>query len=268
MLTTRGSTEVSGVVIKLSSRTIPNSPVHVIPIPSLRIIKKVLAQIWTNNLWHAAAMNAESFSAAVNFGEQQIQHDLADSVELSTQFEQLNLRNETPVATVSPVSEVSTSNSHDGPKKLRFRPKADCQPRKSLDSTAAIRKRSYLMVKNALRPRAMSLNNCSQIRSGRFGAVCRKMFMQRRRRSFSETSSKSEDEPETEAPQQPEPTPEASQSPSDPNNVQSSCGQEASTTADFEYSIESGEVDELAEYFGHFVNVRLKMSNMAESMYV
>ena len=48
--------------------------------------------------------------------------------------------------------------------------------------------------------------------------------------------------------------------------MKKACGQEANSPEI--PVVETGEVEELAEYFEHFVNVRLKMSAQAESMYV
>ena len=123
------------------------------------------------------------------------------------------------------------------------------------------------MVKPIGRPRATSYGSL-QLSQGKFGAICRKLVHHhhRRRRSFS-ISSKSSTEDNSTAMGSNDVVNEASES--SPGVQQKGCGQEATSpdVSDFPI-IENGEVDELAEYFEHFVSVHRKMSVLADSMYV
>lgn len=112
------------------------------------------------------------------------------------------------------------------------------------------------------RPRAKSLSNGS-ILQGSFGSICRKLFYPRRRKSVSITSMSSDNNDKQ---------PASSMITYDNNdyynnvpNFNKACGQQANSP---EMPIENGEVEELSEYFEHFVNIKLKMSSQAESMYV
>uniref|UniRef100_A0A914YGA9 Oxidative stress-responsive serine-rich protein 1 n=1 Tax=Panagrolaimus superbus TaxID=310955 RepID=A0A914YGA9_9BILA len=143
-------------------------------------------------------------------------------------------------------------------------------PRKSLD-ISSIRKKTPA---KPPRQRATSFGSL-QLSHGKFGAVCRKMFgQQRRRKSFSMSSKSSSFDSDIADPMISTATEEeGGQSSTQSNNngiqQQKGCSHEATSPEVPNYPIiENGEVDELAEYFEHFVNVHRKMSELAESMYV
>uniref|UniRef100_A0AC34GF48 Oxidative stress-responsive serine-rich protein 1 n=1 Tax=Panagrolaimus sp. ES5 TaxID=591445 RepID=A0AC34GF48_9BILA len=124
------------------------------------------------------------------------------------------------------------------------------------------------MISKPPRQRATSFGSL-QLSQGKFGAVCRKMFgQQRRRKSFSISSKSSSIDADISDPN----FTAAEDGPFQSNsNVQQQkgCGHEATSPEVPDYPIiENGEIDELAEYFEHFVNVHRKMSALAESMYV
>jgi hypothetical protein len=163
---------------------------------------------------------------------------------------------------------------HDGPrsnKRIRphlFRRIDTSAPRKFLDASS-VRKKTPA---KQPRQRATSFGSL-QLSQGKFGAVCRKMFgQQRRRKSFSISSKGSSldgdiaDDSSIAAG-----TSDDSQSTNSSNlqQQQKGCGHEATSPDMPDYPIiENGEIDELAEYFEHFVSVHRKMSALAESMYV
>uniref|UniRef100_A0AC34R9Y6 Oxidative stress-responsive protein 1 n=1 Tax=Panagrolaimus sp. JU765 TaxID=591449 RepID=A0AC34R9Y6_9BILA len=163
---------------------------------------------------------------------------------------------------IKEISNCYASCSHEKLKK--FRPKkVDIRETllKASDSST-IKKKSISPKPNTnfqgliCRPRAKSVVNCL-ILQGTFGPICRKMFVQKKRRkSFTISSNYDYFDQKT-----------TTTTITTDQSLKKPCGQEANLP-ECPQNVENGEIDELAEYFEHFVNVRLKMSAQAESMYV
>jgi hypothetical protein len=167
-----------------------------------------------------------------------------------------------------------SSGGHDAPRSnKRIRPHLSRRidtsaPRKFLDASSV---RKKIPAKQP-RQRATSFGSL-QLSQGKFGAVCRKMFgQQRRRKSFSISSKDSSLDGDIADDSSIAAGTSDFQS-TNSNNLQQQqqkgCGHEATSPDVPDYPIiENGEIDELAEYFEHFVSVHRKMSALAESMYV
>jgi hypothetical protein len=162
---------------------------------------------------------------------------------------------------------------HEGPRSnKRIRPHLSRRidtsaPRKFLDASS-VRKKTPA---KQPRQRATSFGSL-QLSQGKFGAVCRKMFgQQRRRKSFSISSKGSSLDGDIADSSIAAETSDSQLSNSSnlQTQQQKGCGHEATSPDVPDYPIiENGEIDELAEYFEHFVSVHRKMSALAESMYV
>lgn len=123
----------------------------------------------------------------------------------------------------------------------------------------SVRKKTH--TSKLFRPRATSVG-CLQLSQGKFGSICHKMSFQRRQKSLSSSSRNSLNEADM--------TEIQKAKLHQPNIQQKSCGQEATSPdiPDYPVIIENGEIDLLAEYFDCFVNVKQKISALAESMYI